>query len=232
MSDTSNVLGDIAQGAVKGAALGTIVPGVGNIIGAVGGALLAAFTDLAPELGLAQVAGADPGKLLDAATAVTQAVTGKSNPTPDDIAGLPADQRAALRVQLAQVAAQQAQIQRDAEKAEQETALAGMQAQLADLQSSRSMFSAAASAKSWTAFVQPVLSFVILGLFAAVIMGFTPAITANHESLLQNVLIMVLQFWFSGARNAQIDAALANSVPSHVVIGMVQGGGQARPLSE
>lgn len=106
MTDLASIATGAAQGAGMGMAFGPIGAAVGGLLGAA--------PDLLNLIGV-HLGGDSGEQVAKAALDVAKAVTGRQDPTQADIAGLPPDQMAQLRVQLAQIAAQQAIAERQAQ---------------------------------------------------------------------------------------------------------------------
>ena len=230
MPDSNDVMGDIAKGAAQGAALGTtLLPGIGTLIGGVGGALLSAFTNLAPSLGMAQMAGVEPAKLLEAAQAVAVAVTGKPVASAAEIDAIPPEQRAQMQVQLAEIAAKAAQGVRELEQAKITAHLTEIQAALADTSSAREQTVRLANSGTNIAYGAPVVSAIVLLTFGAVMaLAFTRSLPDGSQTVLNMLLgslaamaTSVVSYWVgSSASSSAKNSALADSVPSAVAMQM------------
>jgi hypothetical protein len=203
----SQTFEDAAKGVAAGAVLGPIGMAAGGVIGA--------LTDLLPSLATS-ILGKKGGDVAAAAVQLASAATGKADPTPADVQGLaPADQ-AALRLQLAQLAAKAEQDQRDDE-------LEAMKASLADVQSARGQTLALAQAKSAIAWGAPVISaIVVVGFFAVLYVTLEKPLPAGDETII-NMLMGVLSAAFGGVVNYWIGSSsgsamktehLAASVPA------------------
>lgn len=152
------------------------------------------------------------------------------------VPGLDPDKRAALQVQLAQIAAQrEAQQQADTDKARQ-AQLDAIKAQLADIASARSQTVELAKAGSSVAWAPAVVSFVVLATFGTVMWGaLTRAMPAGSETILNMLLgtlaamaSAVVSYWVgSSAGSAQKNDMLFRSAPGPVT-GQA-GAGQAGP---
>ena len=200
-------LEEIVEDAAKGAAAGSVVPGVGTVLGAVGGVVL----NLAPEVGR-WLFGAGAGPTIDAVKAAVGLVTGSDDPQAQAAALADPDKAVELRVELARIAAERS-------AAAAATAQAVLAAQLADIAGARSatlQLSQAGSAIAWGA---PVVSVVVLVTFGGVVgMAITHAMPSGAEPVL-NVLMgtlgamatSVVSYWVgSSAGSARKDARLAN----------------------
>ena len=197
----------VGEDAAKGAAAGSVVPGIGTALGAAGGVAL----DLAPELGQWLFGPGSAGTVKAVQTAV-QTATGATN-VADQIQALTnPDLARTLRLQLAGIAAGRAAT---AAKAAQEQLVA----QLADVANARATTVQLAQSKSPMAWGAAVVSVVVLTTFAAVmLMTLLRAIPINAEPVL-NVLLgsltamatSVVSYWVgSSVGSARKDARLAN----------------------
>lgn len=206
----STTLEDAAKGVAAGAILGPIGMAAGGVLGA--------LTDLLPSLATT-LFGAKGGAVASAAVQIAATATGKATPSAADVAALPPDQAAALRLQLAQLAAQTEQ----ADKADQ---LETLKATLGDVQSARAQTMALAQAKSSIAWGAPIVSvIVILGFFFTLYVTMTKPLPAGAETII-NMLTGVLAagfgsviaYWIgSSAGSAMKTEHLANSVPASMV---------------
>lgn len=209
MSSASDIIANAGKGAAAGMSLGPI--------GAAAGALLGAAPGLLDLLGV-HLFGDDGEAVANAALTVARAVTGKADPVADDIAALPPDQVALLRVQLAQIAAGRERARLDAEQAERVAALA-------DTADARRQTVALTQAGSKVAWGAPMISVVVLAAFGSVlIMMLTQTVPAGSE---QGVSIMlgalttmatsVVGYWVgSSAGSARKDDLLHQSVPARL----------------
>ena len=200
-------VGDIVAGAAKGAAAGSVVPGIGTALGAVGGVVLT----MAPEIGQ-WLFGPDSAPAVSAVQAAVGAVTGSSNPERQVVALGDPDKAAALRVELARIAAEQATAALAATQA-------ALVARLADVAGARATAVELAQVGSGIAWGAPVVSIVVLLTFGrAVAMTLLRAMPAGAEAVL-NVLLgtlgamatSVVSYWVgSSAGSARKDARLAS----------------------
>ena len=170
----------VAVDAVKGAAAGSVVPGIGTALGAAGAVAL----DLAPELAR-WLFGPGSAPVVTAVQDAIGAVTGSTDP--DVQVARVADPAVAttLRVQLAQIAAQAA-VAADAAQ------VAAITAVLADVAGARAQTLAlvqSGSALSWGAPVVSVVVLVTFGLVVSLVLFRTPP--AGSEVVL-NVLLGTL----------------------------------------
>ena len=176
MVDFPGLAADVA----KGAAAGSVVPGVGTALGAAGALAL----DLAPELAR-WLFGPGSEPVVAAVEGAVSAVTGSADQ--DVQAARVADPAVAgaLRVQLAQIAAQAAA----ARDAAQMSALAAV---LADVAGARAQTLALAQGGSALAWGAPVVSLVVLVTFGAVVsLVLFRAVPPGSEAVL-NVLLGTL----------------------------------------
>ena len=197
----------LGEDAAKGAAAGSVVPGVGTALGAAGAVAL----NLAPELGQ-WLFGPDAGPTIDAVQSAVRSVTGTEKP--DDQVQALADPTLAgdLRVQLAAIAADRAAT---SAKAAQESLVA----QLADIASARAatlQLAQAGSPLSWGAAIVSVVVLVTFG--TAMALTLLRALPENAEPVL-NVLLgsltamatSVVSYWVgSSVGSARKDARLAD----------------------
>ncbi len=200
-------VGRVMAGALRGAAAGSVVPGVGTVLGAVGGVVL----DLAPEVGR-WLFGPDSGPTVAAVQAAVEAATGSGDPEAQAVALGDPDVAAQLRVELARIAAER-------EAAVAAAMQAALVAQLADVASARATTVQLAQAGSSIAWGAPVVSVVVLVTFGGVVaMTLTRAMPAGAETVL-NVLLgtlgamatSVVGYWVgSSAGSARKDARLAS----------------------
>ncbi len=200
-------LGQITEDAAKGAAAGSVVPGIGTALGAVGGIVL----DLAPEVGR-WLFGSDSAPVMTAVQSAITTVTGTSEVAAQAAALSDPDKAAALRVELAKIAAGQ-------EVAAATASQAALAAQLSDIASARALTVQLAQSGSRIAWGAPVVSLVVLLTFAIVMtIALTRTIPSNAEPVL-NVLMgtlgamatSVVGYWVgSSAGSARKDEHLVN----------------------
>lgn len=173
-------LGQLAEDAVKGATAGSVVPGVGTALGAMGGIVL----DLAPEVGR-WLFGADPAPVISAVQSAVTAVTGTSEAAAQARSLADPEKAATLRVELAKIAAGQ-------EVAAATAAQAALAAQLNDVASARAATIQLAQSGSRIAWGAPVVSVVVLSTFAIVMtLALTRTLPSSAEPVL-NVLLGTL----------------------------------------
>ena len=197
----------VAEDAAKGAAMGSVVPGIGTALGAVGGVVL----DLAPEVGR-WLFGSDAAPVVSAVTAAVGAVTGTTDDAAQVVALADPAKAAAQRIELAKIAAEQ-------EAAAATAAQAELVAKLADVAGARATTVQLAQVQSAIAWGAPVVSVVVLMMFGSVVtMALTLTLPANAEPVL-NVLMgtlgamatSVVSYWVgSSAGSARKDEHLAN----------------------
>lgn len=169
----------LAKSMATGAAAGSILPGLGTALGAVGGIAL----DLAPEIGR-WLFGADAAPTVAAVAEAVAAVTGTTDPAAQSEALQDPAAAAQFRVQLAGIAAGRA-------AAADAAALSRLQAVLQDVASARAMAVAAPSGSplAWGA---PVVSLVVLLTFGAVMtLALFQELPPRSEALV-NVLLGTL----------------------------------------
>ena len=210
MSDTTGWLGtglDVLTGLAKGAAAGSVVPGLGTI----GGGLIGLATALVPHIFKPSAA-----PLLRAAAEV---VTGKANEG-DQLAELAANPAAteAFRLEVYRIA----QDERTAERAADQ---ARMDAVLGDVADARKLTTALASAGTKMQWAAPVVSVVVaVGFFSALaLLAIKGQIADAGVSAMVNMMVgglvagftQVLSFWVgSSAGSARKTELMQTSVPS------------------
>lgn len=200
-------LGRVVEDAAKGAAAGSVVPGIGTALGAIGGVVL----DLAPEVGR-WLFGINAAPAVAAVQAAVGAVTGTSDPAAQATVLQDPEKSAALRVELARVAAEQ-------EASANAAVQAAFAAQLADVANARAMTVQLAQSGSEMAWGAPIVSVVVLVTFGGVVaLALTRAMPPGAEPVL-NVLLgtlgamatSVVGYWVgSSAGSARKDARLAS----------------------
>ena len=200
-------LGQVVEDAAKGAAAGSVVPGVGTALGAVGGVAL----DLAPEIGRWMFGTGGEHTVAEVQQAV-RSVTGTADTTAQHKALEDPQVAADLRVQLAQIAAERA------ESANQVT-LDALKAGLADVASARQQTVTLAQSGSAIAWGAPVVSVAVLIAFAAALLAILtrtlPAGSADVANVMLGTLgamaTSVVGYWVgSSAGSARKDARLAS----------------------
>jgi hypothetical protein len=170
----------LAEDAAKGAAAGSVVPGVGTALGAVGGIVL----DLAPEVGR-WLFGSDAAPVVSAVQSAVTAVTGTSATAAQAIALADPDKAAALRLELARIVAGQ-------EAAGAAAAQAAFASQLSDVANARATTIQLAQSGSRIAWGAPVVSVVVLITFGIVMtLALTRTLPGSAEPVL-NVLMGTL----------------------------------------
>ena len=200
-------LGSIASNAAKGALAGSVVPGFGTALGAVGSVVL----DLAPELSR-WLFGPGGDTTISAVQKAIGSVTGTSDPSMQAQTLANPERAAALRVELARIAAEQAA----AEAASNQAILIAHFNDVADARATTAQLAQAGSNIAWGA---PVVSVVVLLTFGGVVaMALTREMPAGAEPVL-NVLMgtlgamatSVVSYWVgSSAGSARKDARLAS----------------------
>ena len=202
----------VGEDAAKGAAAGSVLPGVGTALGAAGGLAL----DLAPELGQ-WLFGPGSANTVKAVQTAVQTVTGSADGGDQIQALTDPDLARTLRIQLASIAAARAAA---AAKAAQDQLVA----QLADVANARATTVQLAQAGSPMAWGAAIVSVVVLTTFAgAMLMTLLRAIPENAEPVL-NVLLgsltamatSVVSYWVgSSVGSARKDARIANLIASN-----------------
>jgi uncharacterized membrane protein YedE/YeeE len=217
--DLGKLLTDGASGLIGGLA--------GGPFGMVAGLLSGIAPDLLPTF-LPHLAGAQGQAVADAVIAVVSSATGTATPTPAIISGLSPDAKAALQVQLAQIALQAQQAAFADAQASREEELAQIQATLIDQQSARSFATTLASSHSALAYGSAIVSVVIVSAFGfttwQVLSGHLSQSDQQFSSVLVGTLAamatQVANYWLgssSGSRGK--DIALANSTPAYIQTG-------------
>lgn len=194
----------------KGAAAGSVVPGIGSALGAAGGLAL----DLAPELGQ-WLFGPQSDATVKAVTTAVEAVTGTTDAAAQVSALANPDLASQLRMSLAGIAADRAAA---AAKAAQDALVA----QLADVASARSTTVQLVHDGSPMAWGAAIVSVIVLVTFGGVMaLALFRALPPNAEPIL-NVLLgtlgamatSVVSYWVgSSIGSAQKDARLAKLLP-------------------
>ncbi len=200
----------VGQDAVKGAAAGSIVPGIGTALGAAGGVAL----DLAPELGR-WLFGPGSAETVKAVQAAVQTVTGASQIDAQLSALNNPEVAINLRLQLASIASQRAT---EAARAAQDQLVA----QLADVANARATAVQLAQSGSPMAWGAAIVSVIVLLTFGTVMaLALLRTLPANAEPVL-NVLLgtlgamstSVVSYWVgSSVGSARKDVRLASLIP-------------------
>lgn len=196
----SSTLADAAKGAAMGSALGPI--------GAAAGGVLGALTSVLPSISTA-LFGKRGGEVAQKAVDAAKAITGKANPTADDIFGLDPKDAAALRVKLAQI---QAQHDEDVEKEK----LAEMQARMADVQSARQMEEAFVSNHSPMQWAPAILSIVAyFGLFGLIYIAMNVALPKGSQELVYTLVgivgticVQATNYWLGSSSDSRVKTHL------------------------
>ena len=200
-------LESIVSDAARGALAGSVVPGFGTVLGAVGGVVL----DLAPELSR-WLFGPGADSTVSAVQKAVGSVTGTTDPLMQAQTLANPEKAAALRVELARIAAEQA-----AAAAASNQAI--LIAHLNDVANARATTAQLAQAGSSIAWGAPVVSLAVLVTFGGVVaLALTRQMPAGAEPVL-NVLMgtlgamatSVVGYWVgSSAGSARKDARLAS----------------------
>jgi hypothetical protein len=185
MSDTTKDwmgdIGSVLESGLKGAAAGSVIPGLGTAIGALVGLATAGV----PTIGK-WIFGADATAVTKAVTDVAQAVTRTT--TPEAAAAVLADDPAmseAFRLQVAMIAGQR---DAEAERAFNERFLAIV----ADQGNARQQTLALAQTGSWLAWGAPIISVVVMLTFGLIVsLTLTCSMPPGSEPIL-NVLLGTL----------------------------------------
>lgn len=215
MMDVGGIASGLVEGAARGAAAGSVMPGLGTALGAVGGVVLT----LAPEIGQ-WLFGANAAPVVAAVRDSVAKITGSVEPETQVAVLSDPDKAAALRVELARIAAERAEAMAQASQA-------SLVAVLADVAGARSTTVALAQSGSEIAWGAPVVSVVVLLTFGGVVlMTLLRTMPPGAETVL-NVLLgtlgamatSVVSYWVgSSAGSARKDARLA-SMAQHSATG-------------
>lgn len=207
MMDVGGIASGLVEGAARGAAAGSVMPGLGTALGAVGGVVLT----LAPEIGQ-WLFGANAAPVVAAVRDSVAKITGSVEPETQVAVLSDPDKAAALRVELARIAAERAEAMAQASQA-------SLVAVLADVAGARSTTVALAQSGSEIAWGAPVVSVVVLLTFGGVVlMTLLRTMPPGAETVL-NVLLgtlgamatSVVSYWVgSSAGSARKDARLAS----------------------
>lgn len=200
-----NVL-QLGEAAAKGAAAGSILPGIGSALGAAGGIAL----DLAPELGTWLFGpGAEP--TVKAVQTAVETVTGASDAVAQVSALANPEVASQLRMQLANIAAQRSAFEA---KAAQDR----LASQLADIANARSTTVQLSDRGSSMAYGAAIVSVIVLLTFGGVMtLTLCKALPSSAEPVL-NVLLgtlsamatSVVSYWVgSSVGSARKDDRLA-----------------------
>lgn len=199
--------GKIAEDAARGAAAGSVVPGVGTALGVVGGIVL----DLAPEVGR-WLFGVNAGPAIAAVQDAIGVVTGSQDPSAQAAALMDPEKASALRVELARIAAEQA----TAAGAISQATLVARLGDVAGARAATLQLAQVGSGMAWGAGIVSVLVLVMFGVVVSI--ALTHALPPNGEAVL-NVLMgtigamatSVVSYWVgSSAGSARKDARLAS----------------------
>lgn len=162
------------------------------------------------------ILGTQGAKVADQVVAAAAAITGTKTPTAADVAGLPPDKAAELRIQLAKIAA-------EAQAAERNAELETMKAELADVSNARAQTIALASAGSKLAWAPVVISVIVLAAFGATILVvLTSALPAGSERVQDTLIGMlammtsaVVSYWVGSSSGSALKTQmLYNSTPT------------------
>ena len=199
----------LGASAAKGAAAGSMVPGIGTALGAAGGVAL----DLAPEIGQ-WLFGPGSAATVKAVQTAVQTVTGTAQENEQAAALQDPELARTLRLQLASIAAERAAA---AAKAMQDRLVA----QLGDIANARATTIQLAQSGSPMAWGAAIVSCLVLATFAAVVaLALLHTLPTNAEPVL-NVLLgtlsamatSVVSYWVgSSVGSARKDARLASMI--------------------
>lgn len=200
MSGILNTLGGIAADVAKGASAGSIVPGVGTAIGAIGGLALG----IEPAIGQ-WLFGKNAPAVQQAVSDLATQVTGTADPQAQAAALADAAVAAKMRIGLAQIAAQQAE-------AGWADNVAELKATLSDVSDARAQEVALTKAGSPVQWAPVVISVVVLGTFAAVLYVILTSTVPAGSAGLVNVLlgtlatmaVSVVSFWVGSSSDSRV----------------------------
>ncbi|MGI4798261.1 MAG: hypothetical protein ACRYF2_05285 [Janthinobacterium lividum] len=193
--------------AAKGAAAGSVVPGIGTALGAAGGVAL----DLAPELGQ-WLFGPGAGTTVAAVQTAVQAVTGSDDAGVQLQALTDPDLARTLRVQLAGIAAARS-------VAASKSAQDQLMARLADVANARATTVQLAQSHSPLSWGAAIVSVVVLTTFAGVMIMSLLRTIPESAAPVVNVLLgslttmatSVVSYWVgSSIGSVRKDAKIAN----------------------
>jgi hypothetical protein len=214
-------VGSILAGAASGAAAGSVVPGIGTLVGAIGGAALEIIGDHSVS---DHLFGKNGTAVAQKVVGLVQSVTGTNSPDAQDTAFAAHPELVVqLRIGLAQIAQQaKAAELADAEAARQAD-LTRMQAVLSDLQNARQQAVELAKAGSSVAWAPVIVSAVVLVTFGVVMWAaLTRQLPSGSETILNMLLgtlaamaSSVVGYWVgSSAGSAQKTQLLYQSQPT------------------
>lgn len=206
-------LAGAATGALAGATAGAALGPVGAAIGA----LLGAAPDVLNALGIHLFNEGAASSAMD----LIKTLTGKSDPSGVDIAGLSSEHRVTLQLGLAKIAADQAKAEIDADTAARQVEFEELRAQLTDIAGARTQTVALAQTGSKIAWGSPVISVMVVVLFAAMLVELEfRGVPEGSRDLMHIMLgtlaagfVQVLNYWLgssssSQSKDATIKAAL------------------------
>lgn len=210
LGNATTIAGDLLAGAAKGAAAGSVVPGLGTVAGS----LVGLASALVPH-----VFGTETEPLLHAAAAV---VTGQGKQA-DQLVTLSTDPaaREQFRLEVLKIAADREMARDQAQEARDQALQVRLDAALADVADARKQTLGLAGMGSSLAWAAPMVSVIVLLAF-----GILSCVVLFHQvpdgsQSLANVLLgalasmagAVVQYWVgSSAGSARKDGLLANSV--------------------
>lgn len=207
-----------------------ILTGAAAIATATGvGAPVGIALGIANQLGLGSLIdhllGDSGSQVADQVMSVARTALGGAEPTEDAIAGLPADQQVALKVQLAQIALEHRKADLAAEAAQRSAELDALKASLADVANARQQTTDLAKAGSAVQWAPAIVSFVVLGTFGIVMWAaLTRTLPVGSETILNMLLgtlaamaTSTVSYWVgSSAGSAQKTNLLFRSTPTGV----------------
>jgi hypothetical protein len=200
MSDMLGTATTIAEDVAKGASAGSIVPGVGTAIGAIGGLAMG----IEPAIGQ-WLFGKNAPAVQAAVSSLATSVTGTTDPQEQATALADAAVAAKMRIGLAQIAAQQAE-------AGWQDHVDELTARLSDVANARGQEEALTKAGSPVQWAPVVISVVVLATFGAVVGALLlRAVPAGSEALINVLLgtlatmaVSVVSFWVGSSSDSRV----------------------------
>jgi hypothetical protein len=200
MSDMLGTAATIAEDVAKGASAGSIVPGFGTAIGAIGGLALG----IEPAIGQ-WLFGKNAPAVQQAVSSLATSVTGTADPQAQAAALADAAVAAKMRIGLAQIAAQQAE-------AGWQDHVNELTARLSDVANARAQEEALTKAGSPVQWAPVVISVVVLVTFGVVVGALLlRAVPAGSEALINVLLgtlatmaVSVVSFWVGSSSDSRV----------------------------
>ncbi len=200
MSDLLGTATTIAEDVAKGASAGSIVPGVGTAIGAIGGLAMG----IEPAIGQ-WLFGKNAPAVQAAVSSLATSVTGTADPQAQAAALADAAVAAKMRIGLAQIAAQQAE-------AGWQDHVNELTARLGDVANARAQEEALTKAGSPVQWAPVVISAIVLIAFSAALYAvLTISIPAGSQELVNVLLgtlatmaVSVVSFWVGSSSDSRV----------------------------